>query len=158
MHHGTRSIVMLSSVLIASCAGPVAPEQRQQQWDQEAVTALAQELVRVAGDLRDSVRRQPETHPLAIRRARHLALDRLRVVQSSVRSLARQLENGAGPLETYPTYRRIQMLRRDIARNARRALLVEPTLTKLEQAREVLEQLEPFFAAEAAAYAELYDE
>jgi len=36
-------------------------------------------------------------------------------------------------------------LRNDIAMRARRALIVEPTLTKLETARGLLEQLSPYY-------------
>jgi hypothetical protein len=148
--------VALLTILALGCAGPVAPEQAQQEWDQAAVTALAQELVQVAGDLRDSARRLPDAHPIGVRRSRHRALDALRVAQGSVRSLARQLEGGAGRAETYPTFRRIQVLRRDIARNAQRSMLREPTLSKLGQTRAVLEKLEPFYAAEAEAYEDEY--
>jgi hypothetical protein len=140
------------SALGLACAGPVAPEQAAQEWDQAAVTEVAQQLARVGGDLRSSVRRQPDIQNQGVRRARQQTLDDLRVVQSSVQSLARQLEGGAGRLETYPTYRRIQSLRGRIARNASRALLTEPTTSKLEAARIVLERMEPFYAAEAAAY------
>jgi hypothetical protein len=132
---------------------PVAAEQVEgKAWDQAAVTTLAQELVGAAGDLRDSVRRQPDLQSNSIRRARSQVLDDLRVAQNSIRSIARQLENGNDRLATYPTFRRIQTLRRDIARNAQRAALTEPTPGKLEAARKVLVQLEPFYAEEAAAY------
>ena len=121
-------------------------------WDQAAVTTLARELAGVAGDLRQSVRRQPGIRADGIRRARHRALDDLRVAERSIWHLLRQLENGSGQLETYPTFRRIQTVSRDVARNVRRAALTEPTTSKLEAAREVLVRLEPFYAAEAAAY------
>lgn len=125
------------------------------EWDQAAVTAIAVQLVEVAGDLRSSVRRAPEPPARRARRAHLQALDDLRVVQSSVRSLARQLEAGAGREETYPTYRRIRTLRRDIAQNASRALITEPTLGKLEAARVLLDQLAPFYAPEVAADEEI---
>ena len=146
------TLLALFTILVVSCAGPVAPEQAEAKWRQDTVTALARDLVGVAGDLRDSVRREPTSVPVGVRRARLQALDDLRVAQGSIRSLARQLEGGAGRVETYPTFRRIQILRRDVARNARRAMLTEPTLSKLEAARELLLKLEPFYAAEATAY------
>ena len=117
-------------------------------WDQAAVTELAKQLAESAGDLRNSVRRGPTPPSGSQQRIRYQALDDLRVVASSVNSLARQLESGAGRAETYPTFRRIQMLRNDLAVQARRANITEPTLSKLETARELLEKLSPYYEAE----------
>jgi hypothetical protein len=72
-----------------------------------------------------------------------------------VNSLHRQLQAGGDRESTYPTFRRIRMLRRDLAQNARRAMITEPTLTKLQQAREILDRMEPFYAAEEALDEEL---
>jgi hypothetical protein len=148
------SLTLLAALcMLLACTSPVASEQAEgKAWDQAAVTALAQELVQAAGDLRDTVRRQPDILSRSVQRARNQTLDDIRVAQGSIRSLARQLENDGDRLSTYPTFRRIQMLRRDIARNVRRAALTEPTPSKLEAARAVLEQLGPFYSAEAAAY------
>jgi len=140
------TLLALTALLVSLPAASATRE-----WDQAAVTGIAKQLAEVAGDLRSSVRRAPEPPGRAARRARFQALDDLRVVQGSVTSLLRQLEGGAGQAETYPTYRRIRMLRRDIAQHARRALITEPTLGKLEKARGLLDQLDPFYAAEVAA-------
>jgi hypothetical protein len=148
-------LVHLAAVGTLQATPVAADEAKGKAWDQAAVTALAQELVRVGGDLRDSVRRKPDVPAIGIRRARSQALDDLRVVQNSIQRLARQLEAGDDQLTTYPTFRRIQTLRRDIAQNARRAALMEPTTSKLESARVILEQLEQFYAAEAEAYDDL---
>jgi len=144
------ALLALAGLLVAL---PVAAEAKD--WDQAAVTAIAKQLAGVAGDLRSSVRRAPEPPARRARRARFNALDDLRVVQGSVNSLLRQLEGGAGRTETYPTYRRIRRLRRNIAQNARRALITEPTLGKLETARGLLDQLAPFYAVEVAADEEI---
>jgi hypothetical protein len=149
-------ITLLAAVFMLGSAATVDAEPiAGKAWDQKAATSLSQELVEAAGDLRQSVRRQPDIQSPGIRRARRQALDNLRVAENSIRSLARQLEAGAGPLDTYPTFRRIQLLRGDVARNTQRAALREPTTSKLEAARSILEQLEPYFSAEAKAYAEL---
>ena len=126
---------------------PAASETKE--WDQAAVTSLAKQLAAVAGDLRSSVRELPEAHSgRKQRRWRAQVLDDLRVAQGSANSLLRQLEAGAGREETYPTYRRLRMLIRDIAQNAQRGWLTEPTLGKLEAARVPLDQLGPFYAPE----------
>ena len=59
--------------------------------------------------------------------------------------------------ETYPTFRRIRTLRNDIAMRARQAFIAEPTLTKLETARVLLEQLAPYYEAEETGQAEQAD-
>jgi hypothetical protein len=144
------ALIVFAGLLVAL---PAATQTKE--WDQAAVTGIAKQLAEVAGDLRSSVRRTPEPPGRRARRARLQALDDLRVVQGSVNSLARQLEAGAGREQTYPTYRRIRTLRRDIAQNARRALITEPTLGKLAAARELLDQLDPFYAPEVAADEEI---
>ena len=118
------------------------------EWDQSAVTKIAQQLADVAGDLRRSVRNAPPMQARTQRRARFQALDQLRVAENSINSLARQLAAGGGREETYPTFKRIQMLRNDVASMAQRAHLTEPTLSKLGQAAVLLTKLEPFYAPE----------
>lgn len=127
---------------------PAAAEPKE--WDQEVVTKLARELADAAGDIRRSVRSRPPSDQLNQRRLRQDTLDDLRVVENSVNSLATRLEAGEGREETYPTYRRIRRLRARISRNAGLAALKQPTVPKLERARELLEQLEPYYEAEEA--------
>ena len=149
-----RAGVALLTVVGLLVAGPAATETLE--WDQAAVTQLAKQLATVAGDLRSSVRRTPEFRGhRRIRRARSQALDDLRVAQGSVNSLLRRLEAGEGREGTYPTYRRIRSLRRNIAQNVRRARITEPTLGKLEAARGILDQMALFYAAEVAADEEI---
>ena len=127
---------------------PAAAEPKQ--WDQEVVTKLARELADAAGDIRRSVRSRPPSDALNQRRLRQDTLDDLRVVENSVNSLATRLEAGEGREETYPTYSRIRRLRARISRNADLAALKQPTVPKLERARELLEQLEPYYEADEA--------
>ena len=125
---------------------PAAAEPKE--WDQETVTTLARDLANAAGDIRRSVRNRPPNDQRNQRRLRQDALDDLRVVENSVNSLANRLEAGEGREETYPTFRRIRRLRARIARNARLTPLTEPTVSKLETARVLLEPLEPYYEAE----------
>lgn len=125
-------------------AGPAGAEQKE--WDQSAVTTIARELAGAAGDLRRSVRQSPQgMQPGRVSRIRFQALDDLRVAENSINSLANRLEGGAGREETRPTYQRIRTLSRDIGQSARQALITEPTLTKLETARELLDRLAPYY-------------
>ncbi|MBW2697953.1 MAG: hypothetical protein JRE70_15840 [Deltaproteobacteria bacterium] len=139
--HPTLAWLTCLGVLLAppAMAEPTA-------WDQATVTALAEQLASSAGDLRNSVRRAPPLPGLTQRRARAQVLDDLRVAENSINSLARRLAAGAGREDTYPTFRRIRTLRNDIARQVQRAHITEPTISKLEAARELLDQLMPFYA------------
>ena len=126
-------------------AQPAAAEPKE--WDQAAVTEIAKQLAEAAGDLRVSVRRTPPATAGSQRRVRFQALDDLRVAESSINSLARRLESGEGREETYPTFKRIRTLRNDIAMQARRANITEPTLSKLAAAGELLEQMASYYEA-----------
>ena len=143
-----RAGLTLTAALFLTCLAwtlPAAAEAKE--WDQAAVTGIAKELVDAAGDLRQSVRQASPPPPGSSQRRIHFqALDDLRVIQGSIRSLARQLEGGAGRDETFPTFQRIRTLRNDIAQSARQADVREPTLGKLETAGSLLAQLEPYYA------------
>jgi len=150
MRQTLRSALVLLVSLGILVALPAASQTKE--WDQAAVTELAKQLAAVAGDLRSSVQESPVEHTgRTQRRARARVLDDLRVAQGSVNSLLRQLEAGAGREETYPTYRRLRILLGDIAQNAERGRIAEPTLGKLEAAQGPLDQLAPFYAPEVAA-------
>lgn len=133
--------------LLVGCPAAAQPIE----WDQETVSELARQLASSAGDLRQSVRRSPTSLAgRGQRRVRHQALDDLRVAENAINRLAARLEAGEGREETYPTFRRIRTLRNDIAVHARRAHILEPTLSKLEMARGLLEQLAPYYEPEEA--------
>ena len=148
----SRSALILITLLGLLWALPAASEPKE--WDQAAVTSLAAQLAQQAGDIRQAVRRVPESGMnVSTRRTRWQVLDDLRVMENTVRNFARRLTGGAGREETYPMFQRIQTLRRDIAEHSRRVNLVEPVTSKLETARELLAQIEPYYEAEAAAAA-----
>ena len=143
---GAVAVILIS----LGCASPKPSEDKP--WGQEAVASLARDLVGAAGDVGDSVRLQPDLLAVTVRRARHRTLDDIRVAQSSIRSLALQLKNGGDRMSTYPTFRRIRSLRSRIAREIPRGAFTEPTPSKVEAARVILDELEPFYAGEADSY------
>jgi len=139
----------ISTVVLTACLGmliALPAAMHAAEWDQAAVTKIAKELADATGDLRDSVRRGSPPPPGSSQRRVHFkAMDDLRVIQSSINSLSRQLEGGAGRDETFPTFQRIRTLRNDISELAGRADITEPTLGKLEAAGGFLQQLEPYY-------------
>ncbi len=158
MRRRMRASSALLSVLALLFGLPIAASASvpHKDWDQEVVTQLARELYQAAGDLLETVRHTPAVGDATLnpqrsqRRLRQEALDDMRIIQFSIRSLVERLEQGEGRLETYPTFNRIRRLRNRIARAARLATLQEATLSKLAAARAALEKLEPYYAPEEA--------
>ena len=143
------AIALLVSLALLVALPAASAEQKE--WDQAAVTELAKQLAEVTRSIRQATRRaEPPGHGSGLRLAHLQGQDDLRMLQNSVNSLARQLENGVGREETYSTFRRIRTLRNDLAETARR-FIREPAPEKLQQVQGALDQLALFYAAEDAA-------
>jgi hypothetical protein len=128
-----------------------AASAEQMEWDQAAATELAKQLAEATSSIRQAARAAERPgHGSGLRTAHLQSLDDLRRLENSVNSLARQLEDGVGREETYPTFRRVWALRGDLARTARR-FIREPAPSKLQQVQGTLDQLALFYAAETAA-------
>jgi hypothetical protein len=95
------ALALLAVLVLISLPGPGSAQATA--WDQAAVTAIAKQLADAAGDVRESVRLTPSVRPTG-NRNRARALDDLRVLENSVNYLARELEQGKGAEDTYPTY------------------------------------------------------
>ncbi|CAG1004526.1 hypothetical protein MYXO_03293 [Myxococcaceae bacterium] len=120
-------------------------------WDQKAVTAIAVKLEKALGDLNVTVRRQPQaTVGTPQRRAQFQARESLRLLVNTSQRLTSQLEAGEDLDATLPTYRRLQMLRRDAERAGRRGQIPAPTLERVVSVRGLLDELSPFYAQAAA--------
>ena len=120
-------------------------------WDQKAVTAIAVKLERSLRDLRVTVRRNPQaTKGSPIRRAQFQARETLGLLVSTSQRLSSQLRAGEDLDATLPTYRRLQMLRRDAERSGRRANIPTPTMEQIVAAQALIDQLTPFYAQAAA--------
>ena len=135
------TIVALSLCLIAhsALAEPVP-------WDQKAVTAIAVKLEQELRGLSITVRRSPQLPTgSAGRRAQFQARENVRfLVQVSAR-LASQLQAGEDKDATLPTYRRLQMTRRDAEQSARRIDIPTATLERIVKAQGLVDQLSPFY-------------
>jgi len=120
-------------------------------WDQKAVTAIAVKLERSLRDLRVTVRRNPQaTKGSPLRRAQFQARESLQLLVRSSQRLSSQLREGEDLDATLPTYRRLQMLRRDAERFGRRANIPTPTVEQIVAAQALIDQLTPFYAQAAA--------
>jgi hypothetical protein len=116
-------------------------------WDQAEAAALADQLYEAVKDLRDSVRKASDPSIASGQaRATHRLSDTLRLIRNESKHLAARLAEGAGRDETFPVFRRIGQLRLQAAEDARRIMLVQPVLERIDAARSVLEKLEPYYA------------
>jgi hypothetical protein len=133
------ALVLWAAPALAQAPPPAA-------WDQAKVTAIAKQLAEATGTLYDAVKKVPPPAMGAQRKSFYNATQSLRRLGSETRSLAAQLENGEGKDETLPTYKHIQMIRRDAAEEGRSAgVIPDDVLAKVDKARDLLLQLSGYY-------------
>ena len=120
-------------------------------WDQKRVTSIAQQLAVAVGELRESVRKQPEFANSPHAKSRDQALDDLRTLKQVCDNLARDLKGGKGVEETYPIFQRIQTLRRDLDGHGRKADIKLDALNSYAKVADLLRQIGPYYEEEAKA-------
>ncbi|HBZ70990.1 MAG TPA: hypothetical protein DEP35_15165 [Deltaproteobacteria bacterium] len=120
-------------------------------WDQKRVASIAQQLAAAVGDLRETVRKQPEMPNAPKRKVRYQALDDLRTLKQVCDNLARDLRAGKNREQSEPTYQRIQTIRRDLEENGRRADIKLDTLNSYAKVADLNRQLRPYYEEEAKA-------
>jgi hypothetical protein len=118
-------------------------------WNQEEVTAIAQQLEQATKDLYDSFYKQP-TQGIGSGQARaYLELkQQLRRIRTEARHLAAALGKGEGHDETLPIWRNLMEEVRRAQENARRVYSTGPVTERANTAREALEKLAPYYDAE----------
>jgi hypothetical protein len=145
-----RSLVVVPFAALLLLASAPAYAQTQA-WNQEVATSLAGELEKAVSGLRDVVRGSPNLQNPGSRRKMYEIMDNLRLIEQSATSLHASLKGGAGMEETLPTYKRLQQIRRDTEVLAQRVDITAVTQPKLDEARGVLEKLEPYYPTEPDA-------
>ncbi|HTO08818.1 MAG TPA: hypothetical protein VMR86_17350 [Myxococcota bacterium] len=141
-----RSLVVpLAALLVFASTGAHAQTQA---WNQEVVTALAGQLEKSVSGLRDVVRGSPNYNNPAYKRKLYEIMDNLRMIEQSATSMHASLKDGAGMEETLPTYKRLQQIRRDTEVLAQRVDITAVTRPKLDEAKGILEKIEPYYPAE----------
>jgi hypothetical protein len=120
-------------------------------WDQKRVTSIAQQLAVAVGELRETIRKTPEVANSPQRKVRYEALDDLRTLRQVCDNFARDLKAGKSREETYPTFQRIQTIKRDLQEHGRKADIKVDTLNSYAKAADLLRQLTPYYEEEAKA-------
>ena len=134
-------MVALSLCLVAGSAFAEAVA-----WDQKGVTQIAVELAKELRGLHVAVRRNPRVPATTLqRRAQYQAREDVRFLVNVSQRLASQLQAGEDKDATLPTFRRLQMFRRDAEQSARSLDIQKPILERVENARALVDQLAPFY-------------
>ena len=144
-----RWTLFIPIVLAISLAAPDAIAQTAT-WNQERVTAVAEQMAGAVNDLRSALRRQPDPGLSTMQsRARHQLRDELRLIENETKHLARRLKDGAGLDETLPVYQRLGQLIRRARENANKQYIQESVRKRIEAARGFWEQLTSYYAGAA---------
>lgn len=143
---GIAAVGIALGIAVGLAVAPAAAGAQGKPWDQKAVAGLAQDLAAGLKDLNVTVQKTPDAIAgSAIRRAQYEAREDVRLLVNVSQRLASQLADGEDKDATFPTYKRLQSIRRDAADAGRRANLDSPTLEKIVVVRGVLDQLAPYY-------------
>ena len=117
-------------------------------WDQANVTALARQLDAASKALYDTFFKQPKPTTVQSKQFYRLRED-VRLIRNDARALARALEKGAGRDETQPKYDDLMQNVRRAQDNAAKVFTSKDLKDRASGARAVLNQLTPYYDADA---------
>lgn len=147
LRRGFLGSLLVGLGLVAMAASAELPR-----WDQARATTIASELAEAVATASLEVDKQKGSRvDVTKERAYYEFREDIRLAKNTARHLAKELQAGKGREETYPTFKRLKMLRNDAAENARRADMPESTLATITAAGELLNRLRPYYEEEPAA-------
>ncbi len=140
--------VALAALLLLPLAARGDHHEKAREWDQERVTAVAEQLADAVNEVYRSVSRLKTGSQFGSGQANaYLRLkDSLRVARSESRHLARSLQDGKGRDETLHAYKRLMTLVRDSRESGRKMFLEKPTLDKVDAANKLLDEIAPYYS------------
>jgi hypothetical protein len=139
-------LLALASALILV---PLAAAAELPRWDQPRVTAIAVELSEAVSKAAVEVDKQKGGRvEVGKERAYYEFREDMRLAKNTSRHLAKELQDGKGREETYPTFKRLKTLRNDAVENARRADMPESTLAAITAAGALMNRLRPYYEEE----------
>lgn len=142
---GTRRGALALALVLA----PLAAVAELPRWDQPRVTAIAVELSESVAKAALEVEKQKGGRvEVGKERAFYEFREDMRLAKNTSRHLARELQDGKGREETYPTFKRLKTLRNDAVENARRADMPESTMAAITAAGGLLNRLRPYYEEE----------
>ena len=139
-----RAALALSLVALAAPA-----DAEVQPWDQAKVTELGKQLETTTDELWNTFRRQPSPTLGTGQSNSYFRLQQqLRQLRNEARALSRSLQRGAGHGETLPSFESMMQTIRIAQDNARRVFSTAEVRDRATAAREVLNQMTPFYQAD----------
>jgi hypothetical protein len=142
MRSARRSVLLAVSLLslAASARAELTP------WDQAEVTELAKQLEPATSALSDALRQQPPPTAGSPQRAPFFELQQeVRFLRREARTMSRALERGADREETLPGWESMMQTVRSATEIARRTFSGAQVQTRADAAREILNQLAPYY-------------
>jgi hypothetical protein len=138
---------LVGALVLSGVAARVGAELAK--WDQKRVTAIATELSDAVAKAALEVEKGKGSRvDVGKERAFYEFAEDMRLAKNSSRHLAKQLQDGKGREETYPTYRRLKTIRNDAAESARRAVTPDSTIAAITTAGELMNRLRPYYEEE----------
>jgi hypothetical protein len=123
-------------------------------WDQKAVTGIATKVAKSVKDLHLTVKKNPDAQVGSPqRRAQYSARESVKLLVTVSQRLASQLQAGEDQDATLPTYKRLQLIRRDAEEDGRKGNIPAPTLEKVVAMQALMDQLAPYYEDASAAAA-----
>ena len=142
--------LLVSTALAAALFATGAPAHAElASWDQAKVTALAKQLDTAAQALYDSFYKDQPKPTVGQERAYYRLEQDIRHIKNDARQLSRELEKGEGRDATQPSYDDLMMGVRRAQDNAAKVFTVKDFQDKAGAARAVLNQLSPYYDANA---------
>ena len=141
-----RSAVLAASLVALATPAGAAP---QQAWDQAKVTELGKQLEAATDALWEAFRLQPPPNVGSVQARSYFRLRQLlRQIRREARSLSRDLQNGMGHDETLPSVESMMSTIRRAQDEARRVFSTTEVRDRAQAARDVLNQLTPYYDAD----------
>jgi hypothetical protein len=143
---GTRFALALvaTACLAAAAAAALAT------WDQARVTGIAKELATASDAFEQTVRKQPGGTVGSGDAENVFGMQQeTRALSEQSRALAGHLAAGKGHDETANYYKRLKESADDIAENAQRSNLDEPTMDAWAKVADLMRQLAPYYDPKA---------
>ncbi len=141
---------ILAAALGLLCAGFGATAQGEvQHWDAEKVKALAEQLHVATSQLYDSFYKQP-TLGVAQNKVYYRLKQDTRRLRTGSAQLSEALAKGAGRDETLPIWEDLMQAVRSALDHAPSVFRTQDVQQKAEVARAILDQLAPYYGADAA--------
>jgi hypothetical protein len=141
-----RTAIRSAALVVCLLAPATGVRAELRAWDQAKVTELAKQLEAATAALSDTMRRQPPPTLGSAQRKPFFKLSQeVRFLRREARTMSRALQRGADLDETQPSFDSLMQTVRSASDIARRTFTTADIQKQADAARDVLNQLAPFY-------------